>query len=47
MYFTTAMGFAKGSNHPTICCLTGEPRREVIAVFENSAADGKAAGDSS
>ena len=45
------MGFAKGSTHPTICCLTGDlmaqPRREVIAVFENSAADGKAAGDSS
>jgi hypothetical protein len=42
MYWTV-MGFAKGSTR----CLTGEPRRDVIAVFENSAADGKAAGDSS
>jgi hypothetical protein len=23
MFRTTAMGFAKGSTHPTICCLTG------------------------
>jgi hypothetical protein len=25
MFPTTAMGFAKGSTHPTICCLTGCP----------------------
>jgi hypothetical protein len=51
MCLMTAMGFAKGSTHPTIGCLTGDlmaqPRRDVIAVFANRAADGKAACDSS
>jgi hypothetical protein len=40
MCWTTAMGFAKGSTHPTICCLTGKslnflssPRGKNIPVL--------------
>ena len=33
MFSTTAMGFAKGSTHPAICCLTGKTLNSCPAPF--------------